>query len=60
MKFVFIVIICALGLSLATCDTLTSQPANSGSANDPGSFKGDLNNLGGPARNAPGVGAAGG
>ena len=57
MKFVSIVIICMLGLT--ACNSLTPQPANSGSAGDPGSFKGDLNNLGGPTQNAPGVGAAG-
>jgi len=57
MKFASIVIITVLGLSLAACDTFETMHANSGSAGDPGSFKGDLNNLGGPALNAPGVNA---
>ena len=52
MKFAPIVVLCTLGLSLAACDTIETSPRYSG-ANDPASFKGDLNNLGGPARNAP-------
>jgi hypothetical protein len=52
MKFASLVIICALGLSLSACESLQT---NGGAAGDPGSFKGDLNNLGGPALNAPGM-----
>ena len=55
MKFASLVIIAMLGLSLAACDSLDTLPANSGSVNDPGSFRGDLNNLGGPALNAPDI-----
>ena len=54
MKFASAVILCTIGFSLAGC---ASTPANSGSVNDPGSFKGDLNTLGGPALNAPDVNA---